>query len=171
MPQTHRRAYLRRPAPIALVGVCALALAAGLALALTRPSAFPDQLPGSDSDVSATQALSDHHIGLPPSTHGLRYSAHQHTEDGDYPMAAQFAFPCAQAPTFTETDHLFTVEDPDRLLDQSVYDLATNLGWKPGTPGATWYQRIENGRADLSVLIQPTTNGCTAYLTSSLYTD
>ncbi len=168
----------RLPAPrrltllITLAAVCALALAAaGLALARNRPPAYPDQLPGSDSDVSATQAMSDHHIDLPPSTRALRYSAHQHTEDGDYPLAAEFSFTCAETTPFTEANHLYTVNDPDRLLDQSVYVLADDLGWKPGTSGAVWYQRIEHGRADLSILIQPTTKSCTVYLTSNLYTD
>lgn len=152
----------------AITTVSALALIIGLALLRNRPPAFPDQLPGSDSDVSATQALRDHHISLPPSTRALRYSAHQHTEDGDYPLAAEFSFACAETLPFTETNHLYTVENPDRLLDQSVYGLADNLGWKPGASGATWYQRIENGRADLSILIQPTPKNCTVYLTSSL---
>jgi hypothetical protein len=155
----------------AALALLAAATATAVSLAATRHSGYPDQLPGSDSDVSAQQALRDHHITLPESALNLRYSANQHTENNDYPLAAEFTFACAEAPAFTAANALNQVADPSVLLDIAVYDLASNLGWNPHTPGASWYEHVEGTRATLSVLIQPSGGHCTGYLFSNKYTN
>jgi len=168
----HQRFTARpRRALAAALALLAAATATTVSLAAAHHSGYPDQLPGSDSDVSAQQALRDHHITLPASVLNLRYSANQHAEDDDYPLAAEFTFACAETPTFAAANDLDQVSDPYVLLDIAVYDLASNLGWNPNTPGASWYEHIEGTRATLSVLIQPTGGHCTGYLFSNKYTD
>lgn len=154
------------------IALLAGAIAVIAYLATAHPSDYPDQLPGAHSDVSVQQALRDHHITLPATTHNLRYSANQHVEGDDYPLAAVFSFPCAQTPAFATANNLNQVSHSYLLLNIAVYDLATNLGWNPTSQGATWYEHVEGTRATLSVLIQPAvTSICTGYLFSNKYND
>jgi hypothetical protein len=154
----------------AALAACA-ATAAALMLYALAPTPFPDQLPNSNSDVSLQQALRDHGIILPPSTRNLRYSAHQHTEDNDYPLTAEFTFVCAEVPALAGLNDLDRVSHWYQLLDISVYDLVGNLGANPDSPINTWYERVDGPQTSLSAMIQPSSHGCTAYLFADRTTD
>lgn len=171
-PRLRRQAHSRPSRTLATVLVIiTAAAAAALLVAHARNSDYPDQLPGSASDVSAQQALNDHLITLPATTAHLRYSADRHAEDNDYPLAAVFTFDCAEAPAFTAANNLDQVAHWYQLIDIAVYDLATNLGANPNTPGTTWYEHVDGNRATLSVLIQPTAATCTGYLFGNKYSE
>jgi hypothetical protein len=73
-----RATRLRRTLPALLLATLT-AQAFTLWLNASHRADFPNQLPDSDSDVSAQQAQRDHAVSLPPSTRELRYSANQCT--------------------------------------------------------------------------------------------
>jgi hypothetical protein len=127
------------------------------------------QLPdrnGFSTDVTWQQAFRDHHITIPSTVRGLRYSAYSHV-DG-YPVWAVFRAPCSAMPGFVASNHLTEVNSYLSLPYDSVYDFAQEMGWRPSRPGSAWYQRPARPRDNLEVLVAGTARVCSAYLVGGI---
>lgn len=164
--EDRRRGSARLGAIVVMQVVLAIAAAVcSLMIAACAARPFPHQLPdanGFSTDVTWQQAFRAHHLRVPSNIRGLRYSAYSDV-DG-YPLWSIFRAACDAFPAFIARNHLTQVSSEAALPDGSVYSFARQMGWRPSSAGARWYQRPPGPSANLEVLVAGRAAVCAVYL-------
>lgn len=122
---------------------------------------FPRAFPGTKTDVSSAQALSEYGIATPAPVNSLGYYAWA-AVDG-YPMAALFTMRCDAVPDFVVRNRLREVAEPSQETIE-VELFAEEHGWVDSGAADTRYIRPVDEFQRVEVLIHRADDGCRVYI-------
>lgn len=126
------------------------------------PKRFSHAFPGSNTNVSAPQALEDFRITVPREAEVVGYYAT--STDDEYPMAAVFRMPCASVSGFVSENALRSTSSADGGM-AAVEVFAGEHGWSKVKDNAdVRYFRSDSMSNYAGLIVHRVGARCTVYL-------